>query len=131
MWNFSCVPNIFSRTMVTISPFSYVSTPFSNSPRRTSGPFVSSRIAIFFPVSLTTSRMFLIRFPCSSKSPWEKFKRMMFIPFSTSFVIISLLSEAGPIVQIILVFLFASMLISFPNYLIKTARSNLLYQSVE
>src|SRR5690625_5760615 len=62
---------------------------------RISGPFKSSKIATALFLFFAASRIFLIRFPCSSKSPWEKFNRATFIPASINCSIVSRDSDAG------------------------------------
>lgn len=69
-----------------------------------SGPFVSSMMAIgSFSLSLTfLMSLFFAR--CSSCVPCQKFNRATFIPFLHIYVRISSSSQAGAMVQIILVF---------------------------
>ena len=88
-----------------LCPFFSSTFPFSSIPVRISGPLVSSRSATG---RLSSSRTFFTRSAflfCSSWLPWEKFSLATFMPASISSRITCSLSEAGPNVQIIFVFL--------------------------
>ena len=86
-------------------PFVSSSFPLTNSFKRISGPFVSRSVATgrfnFFPIAITLSNLFL----CSSWSPCEKLNLATFIPAFINSSNLSGLSLAGPIVQMIFVFL--------------------------
>ena len=97
--------NLLSEVKVILSPVTKeTSSPFSKSQVLISGPFVSNRTAKTLPVSCMIALMFVIRPPCSSKSPCEKFRRITFMPEFSRVSIISRFSDLGPIVQTILVF---------------------------
>lgn len=87
-----------------ISPYDKVIFLFLKVLIRYSGPFVSSMMAIgSFSFSLTfLMSLFFAR--CSSCVPCQKFNRATFIPFLHIYVRISSSSQAGAMVQIILVF---------------------------
>ncbi|SIN59029.1 Uncharacterised protein [Mycobacteroides abscessus subsp. abscessus] len=103
--NFSGVPSTSVMLTVTSEPFSSSISPSFMLCVRISGPFVSSKIATVLPNLLETLRIVSILALCSAWSPCEKFKRATFIPALISFSSISSDSDAGPIVQTILVFL--------------------------
>uniref|UniRef100_A0A0A9GL42 Pco129562 n=1 Tax=Arundo donax TaxID=35708 RepID=A0A0A9GL42_ARUDO len=77
------------------------------SPLLTSGPLVSSMMAITFPSVFCALYSFTksITTWCDWWSPWDIFSRATFIPASASFQIISRVFVEGPMVQTILVFL--------------------------
>ena len=64
--NLSWFPKTSSFTKSISSPSLNSHPPFYKSPKRISGPLVSNKIPIGFPVSLLTSRIRLTRSACSS-----------------------------------------------------------------
>ena len=97
------VPRISLAVRVNSCPSFNSTLPASKSPRRISGPFVSSSAATGRPSSLEYFLKLFNLPPCSSKSPWEKFILATFIPASINFFKVSPFSVDGPIVQIIFV----------------------------
>lgn len=97
-------PSTSSVVKMKISPYDKVIFLFLKVLIRYSGPFVSSMMAIgSFSFSLTfLMSLFFAR--CSSCVPCQKFNRATFIPFLHICVRISSSSQAGAMVQIILVF---------------------------
>ena len=77
--------------------------PFSKVLMRYSGPLVSNMMAMGRPSFSRTRLMRWMRSRWSAWVPWEKFSRATFMPASQSWVSISSLSQAGPMVQMILV----------------------------
>ena len=102
---FSFVPSISSVVRIKSCPLSSSAFPSTKSQSRISGPFVSKRVA----TGKFNSLLILITFAsfcfCSSCVPCEKLNLATFIPASINSLKVSSFSLAGPIVQIIFVFL--------------------------
>ena len=87
------------------APSTSFALPSLNVPTLTSGPFVSSKIATFLPLSLIASLRTANVTSRSSYVPWDILMRATFIPASIILSKVSLVLQAGPIVHTILVFL--------------------------
>ena len=103
--NLSDVPKTVSFTILIVFPSSSFISSFSIIPLLNSGPFVSYNIATFFPVISLTLCTDATTAALSSIVACEKFIRATFIPASTILLITSGSVLAGPILQIIFVFL--------------------------
>ena len=111
--------SLISSTIISIRPSSIkmdipvlTSLPPSKSRSLISGPFVSNKVAtgrFNSPLTLITLANFFL---CSSCVPWEKLKRATSIPANINSFSFSSLSLAGPIVQIIFVFLILALFLS-------------------
>ena len=82
--------------------------PFAKVLMRYSGPLVSSMMAMGRFSCSRTRTMVSIFFLCSGWVPWEKLMRAMFMPALHMAVKTASDSLAGPMVQMILVFLIGS-----------------------
>ena len=82
----------------------------ARSPIRILGPGRSAMMARRLPVFRAACRRLAMTRPWVSKEPWEKFKRATFMPARSICSMTSGESEAGPMVQTILVLLVGSVI---------------------
>jgi hypothetical protein len=90
----------------------------TRSPIRILGPGRSAIMASRSPVFRATWRRLAMTFRWVSKEPWEKFKRATFMPARIICSMVSTDSDAGPMVQTILVLLSGNVMENLPNDLV-------------
>ena len=98
------LPTTSSVVNAKVSPSASVILPFSNVPMRNSGPFVSSMTASGMSSFSRTFFTAAIFFACSSCEPCDALMRATFMPAFAIAEITFSVSDAGPRVQMILVF---------------------------